>query len=275
MGEWRGHPRLLVFAGITHYQKPLWRGFEYLQKEKEAGEMWTQWRFFGFWLGSLHNWKQPGPLPFPWPPPSPEQHAHIRYESLGEGLVDVLGRAGGSADTGGAARWTPAHWVFRMEKSNWLMGTQRKGKGKNIHLFYFDFSNWENILLGGRCLPRTSNSVCSTRFIFKPKCRFYSWNVIGLVWAETGKFFSEALYVTTWKRPSRTLQVEVTGEFHFLFLLKVTLILQREAWLWFWKHCEIMIPPPSYLLQARQYENLPILSGLIPHVPSFMDEKLR
>ena len=31
-------------------------------------------------------------------------------------------------------------------------------------------------------------------FIFKLKCRFYSWNVIGLVWAEMGKFTSEVFY---------------------------------------------------------------------------------
>lgn len=33
------HPRFMAFAGITHYQKPLSKGPEYLQKEKGAGEM--------------------------------------------------------------------------------------------------------------------------------------------------------------------------------------------------------------------------------------------
>lgn len=32
-------PRFMAFAGITHYQKCLSKGPEYLQKEKEAGEM--------------------------------------------------------------------------------------------------------------------------------------------------------------------------------------------------------------------------------------------
>lgn len=33
------HPSFMAFAGITHYQKPLSKGPEYLQKEREAGEM--------------------------------------------------------------------------------------------------------------------------------------------------------------------------------------------------------------------------------------------
>lgn len=31
--EYSVHPRFVVFAGITHYQKPLQKGFEYLQKK--------------------------------------------------------------------------------------------------------------------------------------------------------------------------------------------------------------------------------------------------
>lgn len=122
------------------------------------------------------------------------------------------------------------HWAFRTEKQ--LAGgpwreEESKVRKKIYISFYCNFANWENILLGGRCLPRTSNSVCSTHFIFKPECRFYSWDVIGPVWAGMGKLTSEIF--TSWKGPSESLQVNFRGESHFLFLQRnATLMRQKK-----------------------------------------------
>lgn len=108
------------------------------------------------------------------------------------------GVAGGGADIKGRGEVkskVPGVFYNReIQQAEGMGGGEGRFK-KNIYIFsLMAMPPIGRTFCWGGCLPMTSNSVCSTRFIFKPKCRFYSWNVIELVWAEMGKFTSEVFY---------------------------------------------------------------------------------
>lgn len=145
---------------------------------------------------------------FPWPS-SAQSTMHIygigeqlrsrlSWEGGSERMWFILGWGwGGSAGIEGRVTWNPTTLGFYTREIQLAEGIGEQGQIKKIYIFSFiatAIPPIESTFCWGGCLPRTSNSVCSTRFIFKPKYRFYSWNVIGLVWAEMGKFTSEVFY---------------------------------------------------------------------------------
>lgn len=165
--------------------------------------MWMHLRFFFlffFFLGSLHKWKQQSPLTFLWP--SPVQSTMHIYGIRGWLGSRLFGREPlkwwvGEVLLEGRVSWNPSIPDFYNRETQLAEWIAKQGQIKKIYIHIFTFISIppiERTFCWGESLPRTSNSVCSTRFIFKPKCRFYSWNVIGLVWAETGKFTSEVFY---------------------------------------------------------------------------------
>lgn len=160
----------------------------------------------------------PVPVTFP-------EAAEYSFVSWGPGSVcddvGVWGKWSGNGnrevDTRGLVRQTAVCWAFRTEKQL-ARGTRReeksKGKKKKYTSLFIAISPIGRTFCWGGCLPRTSNSVCSTHFIFKPECRFYSWDVTGPVWAGMGKLTSEIF--TSWKGPSESLPVHFRADLHFL-----------------------------------------------------------
>lgn len=94
-------------------------------------------------------------------------------------------------------------------------GDEQSKRGKKYTSLFIAISPIGRTFCWGGCLPRTSNSVCSTHFIFKPECRFYSWDVIGPVWAGMGKLTSEIF--TSWKGPCQSRQVDFKRWISFPF----------------------------------------------------------
>lgn len=194
--------------------------------------------FFPFYfLGSPHNSELRNRLLFLWPSLSQLSTALFPGD---QGLPVTMWVFGGKwsgsgnreVDTRGLVRQTAVCWVFRTEKqlAGGTWGEEKsKGRKKYTSLFIAISPIGRTFCWGG-CLPRTSNSVCSTHFIFKPECRFYSWDVTGPVWAGMGKLTSEIF--TSWKGPSESLPVNFRADLHFLSVQwNATLGWQRRAWL--------------------------------------------
>lgn len=171
-------------VGITHYQKPLSKeGLFIEKKKKEVGEMDTFKNFFPLlfsWQSLQLRTAEPSPVPVTFP-----EAAVCSFVSWGPGSVcddvGVWGKWSGhgnrEVDTRGLVRQTAGCWTFKTEKQlaggTWEREEQRKKKYIYTSLFIAISPIGRTFCWGG-CLPRTSNSVCSTHFIFKPECRFYS-----------------------------------------------------------------------------------------------------
>lgn len=109
-------------------------------------------------------------------------------------LGEVGVGAGAGAQIEGVVRLNPSIPGFQNREIQLAEVIREEGQTKKYTSLLLRYHQLREHSAWGGCLPRTSNSVCSTRFIFKLECRFYSWNVIRLVWAEMGKFTSEVLY---------------------------------------------------------------------------------
>lgn len=151
--EHSGHPRSAAFAGVTHYQKPLPKGPEYLQKEKEAGETGIHGRMFLF-LGSLYNCTQQS-LPCSSDALGAESSMHI-YGIRGQ-LCLALSREGGSvcADvvylqgvgvavqiSEGGVDEIQAYWGFynrESQQAEGMAGAGGKGGRGQIKKIYISF----------------------------------------------------------------------------------------------------------------------------------------